>query len=127
MKRLFAFTFLFALFLSCKDDFTKINKRGIIPREKFVEILADIHLIDVMAGSPSYSRKYEAGDTVDLNQAVFDKYNVTKIDFDSTVAMYVRQPEVYIKVYDEVLLKLNYMLDTMKNNNPKFSNGAEIE
>jgi hypothetical protein len=127
MKRLLAFTFLFAILLSCRDDFTRINKRGIIPREKFVEILADIHLMDVMSGSPSYSRKFEAGDTVDLNQAVFDKYNVTKIDFDSTVAMYIRQPEVYIKVYDEVLLKLNYMLDTLKNKNPQFSTGEQIE
>ncbi len=124
MKRFFALAFLFAALLSCKDDLTKIKKRVIIPREKFVEILVGIHLTDVITTGSSYYRIYEPGDTVDLYASIFEKYQVTKAEFDTTVAMYIRQPEVYLKVYDEVLLKLNYMLDTLKNNNPLFSREA---
>jgi hypothetical protein len=127
MKRIFAFLFLFAALLSCSDDFNKINKNGIIPRDKFIEVIVGVHLMDVMSNGPGFSRKFEPGDSVNINQAVFEKYNITKAEFDSTVAMYTRQPDAYVKVYDEVLLKLNYMLDTLKNNNPQFSKEAPEE
>lgn len=120
-------TLLFLLVsISCKDDSTRINKSKIIPREDFIEILVNIHLTDVMiAGSTNYKR-YEPSDTVDIYGSIFEKYGITKSEFDTTVAMYTRQPDVYIKVYDEVLLKLNYRLDTLKNNIPRFS-GVAIE
>jgi len=121
MKKILALTFLLAAILSCKDDLTRINKRDLIPRDKFVEILIGIHLTDVITTGSSYYRMYDATDTVDLYEELFRKHNVTKAEFDTTVAMYIRQPEVYLKVYDEVLLKLNYMLDTLKNNDPLFS------
>jgi hypothetical protein len=124
MNRILALAFVLAALLSCKDDLTKIRKGDIIPREKFVEILVRIHITDMITSGSSFFRTYEPGDTVDLYASVFERYNVTKADFDSTVAMYTRQPEVYLKVYDEVLLKLNYMLDTLKNNNPQFSKEA---
>jgi len=121
MKKIIALSFLFAALLSCKDDITKINHKGIIPRKDFVEILADIHLVDALTEGPEFNSKFESSDSVILYGAIFKKYNVTQAEFDSTVSMYVRQPKVYMKVYDEVLLKLNYMLDTLKNNEPKFS------
>jgi len=120
MKRILAILFLVAAVLSCSDDFTKINKNGIIPRDKFIDIIVGVHIMDMLSNGPGFTRKFEPGDSVNLNDAVFVKYNVTKAEFDSTVAMYVRQPDAYIKVYDEVLLKLNYMLDTLKNNDPQF-------
>ncbi len=113
--------FLFAALLSCKEDFTTINKRKMIPREKFVEMLTDIHMVDVLTVGPAFTRKYQPDDSLDIYGSVFKKYNVTKADFDSTVAMYIRQPEIYLKVYDEVLLKLNYMLDTLRDTKPVFT------
>jgi len=124
MKRFLALTFLIASLLSCKDELTKINKKNLIPREELVEILVGIHMADVMTNGLNFSRKYEPGDTIDLYLSIFEKHHVTRVQFDSTVAMYIRQPDVYLKVYDEVLLKLNYMLDTLKNNNPQFSRKA---
>ncbi len=124
MKRLFSILFLLAALIACTDDFTKINKKGILPREKFVDVLVGIHIMDVLTNGPAFTRKFEPGDSVVLNQAVFDKYGITRSEFDSTVAMYIRQPDIYLKVYDDVLLKMNYMLDTLKQNTPKFSNQA---
>lgn len=92
-----------------------------IPREKFVEMLTDIHMVDVLTVGPAFTRKYQPDDSLDIYGSVFKKYNVTKADFDSTVAMYIRQPEIYLKVYDEVLLKLNYMLDTLRDTKPVFT------
>jgi hypothetical protein len=127
MKRIFAFFFILMALLSCKDDLTKIKKKDLLPRQVFVNILADIHLADVITNGPEFTRKYEPGDTLDLNLMVFDKYHVTRAQFDSTVAMYVRQPDVYMKVYDDVMLKLTYMLDTLRDNNPQFTNMSPQE
>ena len=124
MKRLIILFLVLLSMLSCKDDVTKINNRNLIPRKKFIEILVNIHLADVLASGQNNYRKYEPSDTVDIYGSIFQKYDVTKAEFDSTVVMYIRQPEVYLKVYDEVLLKLNYILDTLKKNNPKFINEA---
>jgi len=122
MQKLIAISFFIAAFLSCKDDITKINKKGIVPEKDFIEILAGIHLIDAITEGPGFNSRFEASDSVILYGAIFEKYNVTMAQFDSTVSMYIRQPDVYLKVYDKVLLKLNYMLDTLRNNDPKFSN-----
>ena len=124
MKYIFAVFFLVAALIACKDDITRMKDKDLIPREKFVDILVGIHMADVLTNGGSFSRKYEAGDTVDINLSILEKYHVTKAQFDTTVSMYIRQPDVFGKVYDEVLLKLNYMLDTLKNNYPKFSKEA---
>jgi hypothetical protein len=121
MKRLFALCFVIVFLLSCKDDIAKINNKGIISRKEFVEILADIHLIDAITDGSDFYNKFGPSDSLVLYSAIFKKHHVTKEEFDSTVSMYIRQPEVYMKVYDEVLLKLNYMLDTLRNNDPLFS------
>jgi hypothetical protein len=121
MKRILTILFLLFALISCKDDITRMNKRNLIPREKFVNILVDMHLTDVITSGNSYYRRYEPGDSLDLYNAIFEKYHTSKSMFDSTVSMYTRRPDVYLKVYDEVLLKLNYILDTLKKNTPKFS------
>ncbi len=127
MKRFFALLFLIAALLSCKDDLTKIKKKDLIPREKFIEILIGIHMTDVVISGSEYFRKYKPEDTLEVYAELFEKHQVTKAEFDSTVSMYIRQPDIYLKVYDEVLLKLNYMLDTLKNNDPQFPNDATLE
>ena len=63
---------------------------------------------------------YSSQDTVDTYGGIFEKYGYTKAEFDTTVANYSRQPELYERVYNEVLMKLNYMLDTLQSNDPMF-------
>jgi hypothetical protein len=81
--------------------------------------------VDAITNSPGYFRKYEAVDSVDLYSAIFEKYGVTKADFDSTVSNLSRQPEMYMEIYDEVILELNYRLDTLRENEPIFEKEEE--
>ncbi len=107
---------------SCTDDPTKVkvSRRDAIAQEKFVQILADIHLMDAITNNPDYYRKYEALDSIDLYSSIFEKYGVTKAEFDTTVSLYTKKPDLYLEVYDGVIFELNYRLDSLREKKPKF-------
>ncbi len=121
----FTIIIILTFMASCSDDPTKVSSRGTIDRDKFIKILADIHTMDAVTNNPNYFRKYDANDSVDLYSSIFDKYGVTKAEFDTTVSIYAKQPDVYMKIYDEVILELNYRLDTLKENVPQFQKNEE--
>lgn len=82
-------------------------------------MLAEIHVMQVMSGRYEFFHKYSANDSIDFYSYIIEKYGYTRQDFDSTVAAYSRRPELYEKVYNEVLMKLHFMLDTLKKNDPE--------
>lgn len=127
MKFFSIFFIVLFLFVSCSDDPTKVHGRNMIKRDKVVKILADIHVVDAITNGPGYYRKYEAADSVDLYASIFEKYGVTKAEFDSTVAKLSRQPEIFMQIYDDVILELNYRLDTLRENEPIFEKEEEQE
>lgn len=120
-------TIIISLFilLSCSDDPTKVSKKGMIKHDKIVKILADIHVMDAITNGPGYFRKYDTNDSLDLYSPIFEKYDVTKAEFDTTVSKLSKQPELYLQIYDEVILELNYRLDTLRENEPKFEKEKE--
>lgn len=126
-RLLYVFIFLVILLSSCNEDPTKykIKKKKVVEREKFVDILAEIHLMDAITNNAEYFRKYEPEDSVDLYSSIFEKYGVTKARFDSTVSAYTKKPELYLEIYDEVILELNYRLDTLRDNTPQFEREEE--
>ena len=126
MRRIINILILFLLiFTSCSDDPTKIREKDVIKREKFVDILADIHIMDAITNGPGYFRKYEARDSVDLYTPIFEKYGVTKAEFDTTISVYTRRPDLFIEIYDEVILELNFRLDTLRENDPRFEKNEQ--
>lgn len=76
--------------------------------------------MESIVGGYEYYRKYSEKDTLDIYGAILEKYGYTRVQFDSTVAAYSRRPDLYERVYNEVLMKLNFMLDTLHRNNPQF-------
>ena len=104
--------FLFLLALSSPGCIKKkaITGKEFIPQEVLVNVLVDIHLMDAMTSDRKFHRRYEA-DSVDLLSPILDKYGVTVKMFDTTMYQYSRYPELLDQVYNEVLIKLNVMLD----------------
>ena len=109
---------------SCNDPL-KFRKKDTIPRKDFVSILAEMHILDAMTSHHSFYGIYIPQDTLDIYGHIYKKYGYTRTDFDSTVAQYIMKPELFDRVYNEVLMKLNYMLDTLEKNSPVFE--EEIE
>ena len=110
IKNLTLLLFSLLLITTCmKKD--SITGKQYVPKEVLVDVLTEIHLVDGITEDRKYYRKYNFNDSIDLMTPVFEKHNITREQFDSTIAEYSRYPELLDKVYDEVIMKLNLLLD----------------
>lgn len=102
--RLICFSFLLLLLvISCG------GKKHIIPQNKFVDVLVDIHLADGMAiKSVGYTSTYTL-DSASLYEAVFSKHGVNRALFDSTMSYYSHRPDDFNKLYNKVLARIKIM------------------
>lgn len=120
LKKIFIILFISAALWACSHNSGNRSVK-IIPKNKFIDVLTEVHILDAITNEPTYYRKYPQQDSIDLYGAIFHKFNITRADFDSTVSYYSLKPQKYIEIYDKVILNLNYRLDTMKKKAPKFS------
>ncbi|MEN8156024.1 MAG: DUF4296 domain-containing protein [Bacteroidota bacterium] len=89
----------------------KISGKDFVPREVLVDLLVDIHLVDGITNDRKFYRRYEDTDSIDVLGPILDKYEVSRQMFDTTMFQYSRHPDLMDQVYNEVLMKLNIMLD----------------
>lgn len=87
-----------------------ISGKEFIPPEVMVDILVDFHLVDGITNDRKFHRRYEA-DSIDILSPILNKYEISHEMFETTMAEYGRYPELLDQVYNEVLIKLNVMLD----------------
>jgi hypothetical protein len=81
-----------------------------IDRKDLVNILVDIHLSEGVANDRKFHRRFEA-DSIDMLTPILIKYGTTREQLDTTMYMYTRYPNLMDELYNEVLIKLNVMLD----------------
>ena len=105
---LFSFVLVFSVGCSKK---TEISGKDFIPRDELVDLLVDLHLVDGITNDRKFYRNYEGVDSVDLLGPILEKYQVSRQMFDTTMYQYSRFPEIFDQVYNDVLTKLNIMLD----------------
>ena len=94
---------------ACKKD-KPITGKEFIERETLVNILVDLHMADAITQDRKFSRKFDA-DSIDLVTPLLEKYEVTRQMYDTTMYEYTRKPKLLDEVYNDVLIKLNVMLD----------------
>jgi len=112
--RILRFLLLLALLLlpDCAQK-ERITGSYYIPRNDLVQILTEIYLMDGITDSYKFYRMYEVNDTVDIHSAIFSKYQTDREHFDSTIKVYSAYPDILDKVYDEVLMNLNIIQDSL--------------
>jgi len=93
----------------------KITGSYYIPREDMVSILTDMYMMDGITDSYKYYRVYQADDTIDFHSRIFEKYNTDLEHFDSTLKVYSYYPELLDKIYDEVIMNLAIIQDSLDN------------
>ena len=87
-----------------------ISGEDFIERDVLVNLLVDIHMMDAITQDQKFNRRFDA-DSLDLLSSILEKYHVTRHMFDTTMYEYSRYPELLDAVYNDVLVKLNVMLD----------------
>ena len=94
-----------------------ITGKAFLEREVLVDVLVDIHLADGVTNDRKFNRKYDA-DSIDILSPILEKHLVTREMFDTTLIVYSQYPELFDQVYNEVLIKLNVMLDESDKEDP---------
>jgi hypothetical protein len=102
-----------AILFSCRPGDTP-PKKYFISRDSLVTILVDLHMVYSIQSTFEYRKLAEEYDSIDIYSEIFDKHNVTKAAFDSTIAYYSKHPEDLTNIYDEVIMQLTMMQDSMK-------------
>lgn len=87
-----------------------IHGKAFIERDVLVDVLVDIHLADGITNDRKFNRKFDA-DSIDLISPILDKHQVSREMLDTTLIVYSQHPELFDQVYNEVLIKLNVMLE----------------
>jgi len=100
---------LLMAFNACETK-KSITGKEYIEREVLVNLLVDIHLADGVTNDRKFNRKYDV-DSIDVLTPILEKYHVSREKFDTTMYVYTRNPELLDQVYNDVLIKLNVMLD----------------
>lgn len=102
----------FTQFYSCSQK-KEIKGSEYIPRDVLVDIIRDMHLMDGITNDMKYYRMFNPGDSIDMYSSIFEKYDVDREMYQRTVDEYSQYPELLNKVYDDVLMELNMMLDQL--------------
>jgi hypothetical protein len=93
----------------------EISGKEYVPRDVLVDVLVDIHLVDGITNDRKFYRRFSDVDSVDLLGPVFEKYGIDYQMFRVTMDEYTRHPPLLDQVYNDVLMKLNVMLDENEN------------
>ena len=105
--------FMFFTLVACKNNSTQLP----IPKEKVVELLADIHMADAYVESLNPTLKDSMAKQ--YYPQIFQHYGITTAVYDSTFAVLSKNPVLMKSVYDDVLLKIEERQKVMKGDTLK--------
>ena len=100
----FTFTFLF----SCSHKTDSVPSR-IIPKDKMVDVLVDVHLAEAAADNHGLKSPQIDMMMAARYDSVFQKHGITFEEFKSSYDYYLAHPDVLSEIYSEVVNKLTTM------------------
>jgi hypothetical protein len=119
MKYLFGLLLL-SIFICCKhqpstseQEFQKPD--SLISREKMIRILTDVHLAEAAIVYLKNKGDQTKNLTEDYYSAVFSKYKISKETFTSNFNYYKQDEQDFMKMYEEVIRKLESMKTTARS------------
>lgn len=110
MNRLFLLYFLsglIALLCSCSDNQEVKIPSTVLPKEKMVQVLADIHLLEA-AASLNLLPNDEGALKNDPNyQQIYSAQGTTREQYMESFDFYSQHSELMMQIYNEVLTELS--------------------
>ena len=111
---------LIFIFAACSN-----RPKGVLNQKDMTNILTDMHKLDgtlaergIMFSNDSTRMKYY--------NFVFEKYNITKADFDSSLVWYTKNPQEFNNVYNKVLINLTSLEKDVKSGKYHFIDSVEL-
>lgn len=89
-------------YTSCKE-----KRKSPIDKNTFISILLDIHTLDAYSSSALDGRYIDVEQKIAMEQAILDKYKITKAIFDSCIIHYSLNIKEYSSIYEIVLDSLS--------------------
>lgn len=83
------------------------NNQSIIPEKDMVSILAKIQIIDASVQHQKYRSKFFDKDTIDYYSSTIKSFGYSKVQFDSSLSYYARNPKLLDAIYDKVIIELS--------------------
>ena len=109
MRKFFLISLILLSLMACESS--KPGKE-LIPPETLVPILVEMHLGYAIQSSTEFRVLSRTVDTVDTYSYIFEKHDVTKVMFDSSLSWYTQHPKRFIEIYDEVVMQLSLKYDS---------------
>lgn len=78
-------------------------KAYLVPREKMVEVLVDIHIADGVLSTESFDYDIEKLRPENFYKNILEKHHLDRAIFDSALSQYSADRLVYIEMYEEVI------------------------
>lgn len=96
--------------------------RGVIPESKMESLLVDLEIADAYIES-HWDQFPDDSSKLVLKQSIFSKHGVTPELYDTSLVWYARNMDVYIKVYDNAIGRLQKMRNSPDMDSPSPDNG----
>ncbi len=91
------------------------KKKYLIPEKVLVPLLVDLHMADGIGAAQRVLPLPENLDSTVLYNSVFEKYRVSREEFDSTMTYYTNHPDNLNKIYEKVLAELSRLESELKD------------
>ena len=101
------------IFLSVSAFNSRKPGKDLIPPETFVPVLIDMHITYAIQTSSEFRKLARDVDSVDTHNYIYDKHNISREMFDSTLVWYSRHPDLFTDIYDEVIMQLTQLHDSI--------------
>jgi len=105
MKKYFIIITIFIL-VSCE-----IKPKNIMPKEKFIDLLVDVHIYDAIMNKEGYlDKSITINDTASYYNYLFKKYEITRKQYREIMQYYASDIEEFSLIYEEVINRFNLKL-----------------
>lgn len=92
-------------FSACKEE--SREKGEVIDEDKFIDVLVDLHIADAMLATDIKKENEKLFLPKNFYHQVLKKHNITRADFNKSIAYYAEEPAKLGQIYDKVMEKLN--------------------
>lgn len=109
VSRQYLMVLLLFVLASCGQDEQK-ELSNILPEQKMIELMADLHLIDAMAKERILEHNSNPVVKTAQMKVILYEYNISEEQFDQILRDYTEDPEAFYEFYEKVINELNVRL-----------------